>query len=361
MSPCSADNCSGCCRDSDGDGVVDSCVALADQKTDRCGNGGAKCTACASGCNTSSGTCTSTQPNCTGKCAGDSDGAGGTCSKNDCDGCCDLATKACRPGNKVDECGIGGERCWPCPTGWICNAVQKCDACGGKSDGDACTLAGSNGKCRSAACCTGCWTGSSCNTANNLTNTASCGIGGGDCQPCGNGKTCKNGSCVTSTTGGTKWQVYAYRIKVRTDVFPARWPAGNAWDNLSTGIEKNPDPRMTIDWYVINGKCSPDAVWPHSPKKTNTFDAIWDDVPNKGWPFLTTPEDESTLTSNDYCVFALDTDGALNPDDNIAKCGPFRLTTTDLNNGYKRWTNCPSTDFNGNFIELLELRFAKVP
>jgi hypothetical protein len=131
--------CSGCC-------TGDVCHIGTDLSA--CGAGGVACVACnptlADGCTAGSCTCgggfaCNTGQRCSaGACA---------CDPNACQGCCNLFTNQCDPGNTQASCGTGGASCRACSAGQVCDA--------GSCLGTGCGPANcANGCCGSTGCVT---------------------------------------------------------------------------------------------------------------------------------------------------------------------------------------------------------------
>ena len=140
------------------------------------------------------GSCT---PSCSGKCAGASNGCGGTCSTNQCPGCC-TSSHSCQTGNTSSYCGTSGEDCDSCVSGEYCsggNCVSSCTpSCSGKCIG---ASDGCGGTC-STNRCSGCCTSShSCQTGNT---SSYCGTSGEDCDSCVSGEYCSGGNCIAQST-----------------------------------------------------------------------------------------------------------------------------------------------------------------
>ncbi len=105
-------------------------------------------------------------------------GAGGGSA---CAGC--NSAIGCQPGNEVFACGAAGAQCQTCGFGEQCV----------------------NGACITATCgpmtCNGCCTNGFCVTATNQS-AFTCGLGGGMCTNCGQGRSCVMGQCVTTPACG---------------------------------------------------------------------------------------------------------------------------------------------------------------
>lgn len=356
---CNAANCDGCCKDSDGDGVVDSCVKIADVSTTECGKDGVKCSDCSGakgGCDAAKGQCNDCLAQCAGKCAGAPDDCGKTCPSNDCDGCCDAISHDCKPGTAVSACGFDGDRCRACPTLWTCNASKKgCDPCQGKSDGTVCTVDQGTGKCRAEVCCLGCWDAqaNTCNTKDQLTNGSSCGTQGNACERCASGSTCDHGACK-AISSGPRWEVYGWSVSIVDS--PQRGGA-KAWDPFAlTSNASKPDPYILVDWSKPCSIYDAQANWTNDG--SNGFAFTWADHDPQYGQLLATKY-EAELISKDACFYVVDSD--VGADEVIALC-EHRLTLGELNGIAKIFVNCPSPEFNNqNFIDHFELRFNKLP
>ena len=197
--PCSADNCNGCCVDGE---------CKPGNTLEACGLGGGACAACTTGqvCS-ATGVCEGGQP-------------------PDCSaGCLDDQQK-CQLGNTNEACGTGGNTCIACKSGETCNG-GKCEAacsfttcpdgccaddgtcvkpvtdaqCG--AAGAACQACTGGKKCESGVCadptkdctdCPGCCSGGT--TCLPGDTPAACGASGAACVTCKPGEKCENGACV---------------------------------------------------------------------------------------------------------------------------------------------------------------------
>lgn len=145
------------------------------------------------------------------------DGGTTDASTCNCPSCADCAEGACLPDN--DRCS-GDEYCHPrdgcqaptpcaeaeprCPADDSCT-VARCDESGAiplcvfefAPDGTSCRAGGLDGRCRSGACCAGCWDGASC-----LAGTAvdACGNGGAECMDCDDDNPCTDDLCDDGCT-----------------------------------------------------------------------------------------------------------------------------------------------------------------
>lgn len=68
---------------------------------------------------------TACTPNCSGRCAGASDGCDDTCSTNDCSGCCS-AGNICKSGTTDSYCGKNGDSCESCSDDESCSTDGVC-------------------------------------------------------------------------------------------------------------------------------------------------------------------------------------------------------------------------------------------
>lgn len=100
MEPCGPNNCAGCC---DGD----TCVS--GTETARCGGDGIACKAC-------------TREGPTFVCS-NSQCIDGSCQATCATGCC--SSKGCQPGTAANACGTGGEGCFDCGFGRLCNGATR--------------------------------------------------------------------------------------------------------------------------------------------------------------------------------------------------------------------------------------------
>lgn len=164
---CDSESCpEGCCNES-------TCVS---PTRESCGALGLACVVCdplrADGCS-DAGSC---QCGEAAECAPGQHCVGGECLCDwvSCSGCCD-ALDQCRPGDRSDECGIGGNQCESCSSGECTDGV--CNECS-----DSCT-----------GCC-----GPTCRTTHEF---PVCGVDGGTCVTCDPVRSdqCLDGAC--SCTG----------------------------------------------------------------------------------------------------------------------------------------------------------------
>jgi hypothetical protein len=222
---CDPETCLGCCSDDD--------RCLPGVETNACGQGGAFCVDCSrvdstcskgtcagcipqcqdkecgsDGCGLTCGKCDADEecnplgqchcvPQCKGKCAGADDSCGGSCSDNDCQGCCEGVV--CRDGNDDNYCGQSGSACAGCTaTGNECGSGSCIGGqCVGQAKPDGLRCQG--GQCRAGSCCTGCWDGSACQTG---TAVGACGKSGDECNPCSSTEDCTLPICSAGTCSG---------------------------------------------------------------------------------------------------------------------------------------------------------------
>ena len=201
---CDPKSCVGCCS-TDGSACLDGMTDTA------CGQYGQTCVDCT--VNSGScmkGSCASCTPDCSGKCPGDEDGCGGTCSTNQCPGCCDGTT--CNQGDQDALCGTAGGSCQDCTAGSVeCGkGICVAGACSGAALPDKTPC--NSGLCYGGSCCTGCWDGSGCQPGSS---SDKCGSEGTPCKTCEDNfsctlDSCESGACTsapaakgTPCTGGT--------------------------------------------------------------------------------------------------------------------------------------------------------------
>ncbi len=182
--------CNGCC---------DGNTCQPGNTTAKCGDNGVSCKTCSTSDPCKYPVCTSAG-NCT--VANRSNGTtcpGGICYAGSCCAGC-WTGSSCQPGNTTTNCGNIGEDCDTCSTSNscrtpVCNSSANC-ATTNKANLTTCP----GGKCYGGNCCTGCWTGSSCQTGNT---TTYCGDNGDNCSGCSTTNPCKTavcsgGSCTTT-------------------------------------------------------------------------------------------------------------------------------------------------------------------
>lgn len=194
------DGCGGKCAINDCQGCCEGQQCLQGVSDRACGSAGSECADCTGGggiCN--AGSCSQCTPNCSGKCAGASDGCGNLCATNSCSGCCDATN--CVVGNELTACGRGGVQCADCSqSGGVCSGgvCSGCSAnCAGKCPG---ASDGCGGTC-SANLCSGCCDDTTCLGGDSDT---ACGSAGAACEVCpadfdGYKWTCKQQVCTKDT------------------------------------------------------------------------------------------------------------------------------------------------------------------
>jgi uncharacterized protein (TIGR03382 family) len=146
-----------------------------------CGAGGAACADCGDADACTSDVCTA------GMCSNPDAPSGTACD----DGLFCTATDTC---DGSGTCVGAGARCddsESCTTD-ACNDTTDTCTNTGRPDLTACIAGAVSGMCRSARCCTGCWTGTSCQTG---TSFLACGAGGGACATCVDGDQCTLDLC----------------------------------------------------------------------------------------------------------------------------------------------------------------------